>query len=48
MHGVDCGVRWFAVDQWDGGVFKALDKLIDSVGRHVWGGGVGERELITN
>ena len=43
VHGVDFGVRWFAVDRWDCGVFEALDKIIDGGGRH--GGG---EELINN
>ena len=37
-EGVNFGVRWFAVDRWYHGVFKALDDLIKR-GRHHGGGG---------
>ena len=43
VHSVDHGICRFAVNQWDGGVFEALHKLIDGGGRH--GGG---EELINN
>ena len=38
MHGVDCGVRRFVVNWWDGGDFEALDELIDVGGCHCGGG----------
>ena len=34
VHGLDYGVRWFAVDWWYGGVFEALHELIGGGGRH--------------
>ena len=34
VDGVDRGIRWFAVNQWDRGVFEALSELIDRVGCH--------------
>ena len=43
VHSVERGVRWFAVNWWDGGVFEALHGLIYREGRH--GGG---EELNTN
>ena len=38
VHGMDRGVRWFAVDWWYCGVFEALSELIDGGGRHCRGG----------
>ena len=37
MHCMDHGVHQLPVIQWDAGVFKALDELVDRGGRH--GGG---------
>ena len=34
VEGMDCGVRGFAVDRWDCGVFEALDKIIYEGGLH--------------
>ena len=39
VQGVDCGIRRFAVDRWDRGVFEALDEIIDGGGRHGGEGG---------
>ena len=43
VYDVDCGVHRFVIDQWDCGVLKALDELIDGGSRH--GGG---KELIND
>ena len=36
---MDGGLCRFTVNWWDGGVFEALDKLIDGCGCHGGGGG---------
>ena len=38
IEGVDCVEHRFAVDRWNLGFFKALDKIINGNGRHVGGG----------
>ena len=37
MHSVEHGIRRFAVNRWDSGVFEALHELVNGGGRH--GGG---------
>ena len=39
VHGVDRGIRRFAVNRWYRGGFEALDDLINGGGRHGGGGG---------
>ena len=40
VDGVDCGIRRFAVNRWDRGVFESLNELIDRDDFRGGGGGV--------
>ena len=44
LHYVDRGVHRLTNDTWDGGVFEAINKLINRDGRH-GGGGINNQQL---